>query len=173
MFIRIKKINGKQYAYLVNNTWKKRKKASRQKTLQYIGRVIKLEKKSNARDGEDENIKSEPPQKIIKFLVEKELMAHGFILQKNTWVKDGIKINLAKKEVKDQDNKDICLEMNNNFLCNYTIRKLLYFSPKGGLTKIEVGKELAIAFEAAGIPIPKDLFVFLFQKIISEIEKTH
>ena len=47
MFIRIKKIKGKEYAYLVKNTWKKRKKSSRQTSSSYLGKVIKLKKTNN------------------------------------------------------------------------------------------------------------------------------
>ena len=173
MFIRIKKIKGKQYAYLVTNTWKKRKQASRQKTLKYLGRVIKVEKKENHQtDPGIELFLNKPPADIIRSLVEKELTVHGFIPNNHRWTKEGIKIDLRKKEVKDQNNKDICLEMNHNFFCEYTLKKLLIFSPKEGLTQLQIGKELAVALEATGIPINKELFVLLFQKIVAQIEKT-
>jgi hypothetical protein len=45
MFFRIKKIKGKEYAYLVENEWKKN--SSRQKVKQYIGRVYRLAQKNN------------------------------------------------------------------------------------------------------------------------------
>ena len=48
-FIRIKKINGKEYAYLVENKWYKRGfkskgKGSRQTVSKYLGRVYKFDK---------------------------------------------------------------------------------------------------------------------------------
>ena len=49
VFIRLKNINGKQYAYLVENKWYKRKfksksKGPRQKVSKYLGRVYNFEK---------------------------------------------------------------------------------------------------------------------------------
>ena len=39
MFIRIKKCGNGRYAYLVENVWDKKKKASRQKVIKYLGMV--------------------------------------------------------------------------------------------------------------------------------------
>ena len=39
MFVRTKKIRGKEYAYLVSNRYNKRKKQSRQKSTKYAGKV--------------------------------------------------------------------------------------------------------------------------------------
>ncbi len=169
MFIRIKKISNKEYAYLVKNVWKKRKKASRQKVSSYLGRVYKLSKIKNEQLKDCSNLSAKA---IIKELIKQELINHGFQETKvNNFEKDNFIVNLKKKEVKDKKTKkQICLEINNNFLCAYTLRKLLNFSPKQGLTKLQVGKELANAFESAGIIVPKELFVIIAQKILKSIE---
>ena len=170
MFIRIKKIKNKEYAYLVKNIWKKRKKASRQKPHSYLGRVYKLEKTQN--NGLEKDIEKLNAKKITLDLIKLELLNHGFHEVKNSvFEKDNFKINLTKKEViNKKTKKQICLEINNNFFCSYTLKKLVNFTPRQGLTKIQIGRELANNFEAAGIIIPKEIFVTIAKKIINQIE---
>ena len=43
-FIRTKKIKGYEYAYIVENTWKKRGCKVKQKTKKYLGRVYRHDK---------------------------------------------------------------------------------------------------------------------------------
>ena len=45
MFIRLKKLKGKDYAYLVKNTWTKN--GPRQKSKKYLGRCIILQKEKD------------------------------------------------------------------------------------------------------------------------------
>lgn len=180
MFIRIKKIHNKEYAYLVENKWRKRRKNKvRQKTLKYLGKVYKLEKTSNKNlqeflKVEDlENYLKQPTKKITQDLIKLELHNHNFKQsKKNIFEKSNFYINLNKKEVINKTTKkQICLEINNNFLCAYTLRKLINFSPKSNLTKLQIGKQLANSFESAGILVPKEIFVVIAQRILKETEK--
>lgn len=180
MFIRIKKINNKEYAYLVENKWRKRRKNKvRQKTLKYLGKVYKLEKTKNKKLGEflkisnlNEYLKS-TIKKITLDLIKLELHNHNFKQSKNSiFEKNNFYINLTKKQVIDKKTKkQICLEINKNFLCSYTLRKLLNFSPKQNLTKLQIGKQLANTFEQTGILVSKEIFVVIAQRILKETEK--
>ena len=179
MFIRIKKIKGKEYAYLVKNTWKKRKKSSRQTSSSYLGKVIKLKKTNNKSLLEFLNLKDinkylkSPYNKIILDLLKLELFNHSFTqTNKNIWTKDNTLIDFKNQKVSDlSTKKPLCLEINNNFLCSYTIRKLMNFKPKPNLTEIQIGKQLATTIESSGVLISKEIFVTLAQKILKEVKK--
>ena len=173
MFIRTKKIKNQLYAYLVKNTWKKRKKSSRQKTHSYLGKVIKPQKTQNKTFQEfiNYNFEEAPIKKLIKDLIKLELYNHNFKqVSKNKYEYENIIVNLKDKKV-TKGKKEICLEINNNFLCSYTLRKLIDFSPKKDLTQLQIGKQLANSFESAGIILPKEIFVIVAKKVLKEIEK--
>ena len=176
MFIRKKTISKKEYAYLVENKWRKRRKNKvKQKTLKYLGKVYKLEKINNQEQKpvNAEQYTTTQPKKIILERIRREIQTHGFQeTKKNIFEKENKLINLTKCNVKDKKTKkQLCLEINNNFFCSYTLRKLIHFIPKQGLTDLEIGKQLATAFESAGVSIPKELFVILAQKILKEGDK--
>lgn len=151
-FIRIKKIKGYEYAYLVENVWRKRKKGARQKVKQFLGRIHKPELKGDMEfSKEDEYVKNNSFRQIVKDLVEYELLKHGS--------KDFI-IDFDKGLVLRNDRK-VALQMNEGFLCNYTLKNLMNFKLGGD----EAGYDLANAFVEAGIKVPQDLFVKIFEKL--------
>ena len=90
-FIRTKKINGKEYAYLVSNKWYKRKhkgknKGPRQKVSKYLGRVYVFNKVNDKDFLTFKNIKdleqylknnSNNRSSIFKDLIEWELWRHS------------------------------------------------------------------------------------------------
>ncbi|MBD3163952.1 hypothetical protein GF323_02020 [Candidatus Woesearchaeota archaeon] len=98
-FIRIKRISGKEYAYLVSNKWRKRLKrkkgerkgetkpgkGSRQKVNKYLGRVLKLDKVKEMGFFEYINIKENADylksskEKIVRDLAGYELFLRGFV----------------------------------------------------------------------------------------------
>ena len=173
MFIRIKKIKNNHYAYLVENKWRKRRKNKvKQKTLKYLGKIYKVGKESAPRNINSEEFKNTSIKKLIIELIRNELNSHNFKeIKNNIFELDNSLVDLEKKEVINKNSKkQICLELNNNFLCSYTLRKLLNFKPKKNLTKIQIGKQLANTFESAGISISKEVFVYIAQKIIKEIK---
>ncbi len=181
MFIRSKKIKNQEYAYLVKNIWRKRKKSSRQKSSKYLGKLYKFNKIKNNSLEEYINItdlnkylENTIHKKIIKDLFRLELLNHGFHQKsQNIFLLDNFKVNLSKKTVIDtKTKKPICLEINNNFLCNYTLSRLIDFIPKKGLTELQIGKQLANSFESAGILVHKDVFVIIAKKVLEKVNKT-
>ena len=180
MFIRIKKIKNNNYAYLVENFWRKRKKYKvKQKTLKYLGKAIRLEKKQNKSlleflniENLQEYLEKQNPKRIILDLIRLELINHNFKeTKKNIFELNNFKVNLKDKRVIDlKTKKEICLEINNNFLCSYTLRKLINFTPKQNLAELQIGKQLANALESSGIIIPKEIFVIVAKKILEKIK---
>lgn len=77
-----------------------------------------------------------------------------------------LKVEIAPSILSITDTKKpIVLALNNDYLCNYTLRELVKF--KSHSEEEECGKELAKAFISAGIPVIPSLFIEIFKKIYS------
>lgn len=170
-FIRTKKIKKKsgncyEYAYLVENKWRKRlkgsKKGARQKVKAFLGRVYSLNLVNDRNFSEhynikdiDEYVKENSLSKITKDLVLWEFFKHD--------VKD-VAVDFEEIILRKDKNK-IVLRMNEGFLCDCTLKKLLNFKFKED--EYDAGVVLAKVFVEAGIKIPRELFVKVFEKINS------
>ena len=167
-FIRTKRIKGNDYAYLVENRWKK--KTSRQKVKKYLGRVIEFHKKRSIDFRGflgiidlSEYIKEHPKEEIINDLIVFELFSCGF--KKNDrlqWVCNDVKLDLGQKSISHK-NKSCVIRINDGFLCNETMQNLVAFNLLGHSK--EGALALARIFVDAGISIPKEVFVAFFNKI--------
>jgi hypothetical protein len=156
MFIRTKKVKGHQYAYLVRNRWTK--EGPRQSVSQYLGRVHAPERTGDKPFCEAcSNAVDLGTRDLIERLVTWELENHGFREQRGRWVSGDLSVNLSRMEVSG------VLRLNSDYLCDYTLRRLLRF--KSSRDESEVGLRLAKVFVQAGIPIPEDVFVEVFQKV--------
>lgn len=160
MFFRIKKIKGKEYFYVVENTWKG--KTSRQKVKYYIGRVYRFNllkdigfleylKIENARD----YIKNHDKNGVILDLVEWELFKFG--INKQEFAID------LKNAIIQKNKKNIALMINEGFMCSLTLKNLLEFKAEGDAQAD--GYRLARAFVEAGINVPQEIFIELFGKL--------
>lgn len=106
-------------------------------------------------------------KEIIKNLFIWELKNHGF---KNT--KDN-KLRL-KKAIFDPKtfnflstkNKNIVLKLNNEYMCQHTIKNLFNFYVEGD--EEFIGLELAKTFVASALTIPKETFIYLFERIYKD-----
>ena len=174
MFIRIKKIKGIEYAYLVKSVWKK--KTARQKVVKYLGRVHILEKTNPISFDEfieQYNLKITSKtsfKEIIQYLMAWTFCQHGFTkdpLVQKKWlfnhgkiVGDPAKLKLYTK------NRNLTLKCNDGYMNSFTLKELC---------KIQISKKteeqrqaatmLAKAFVTAGIAIPQDIFIDVFQKV--------
>lgn len=182
MFIRIKRIKGQHYAYKVRNKWTR--KGTRQVILGYLGKVYKLESMKELENMEfkefinslfynksqyndfEAYFKQASSRELIRDLIRYELFKHGFKCSRNgiRIKSEGLEVNLSELTVMDSK-KPVVLGLNNDFLCGYTLRKLLNF--KTNSDEEECGKELAEAFILAGIPVKPELFVEVFTKVYS------
>ena len=147
-FVRIKKVQGKEYAYLVENKWTS--KGSRQKVKAYLGKIIR------------------PPRiETLPLTIERSWSFAETIQKLVEW-------DLSNHEIptevshKDGDfkikKKSVVLALNEGFLCKHTLSQLLSFKPKGKYEE-QVGMELANALVEAGILMPKEQFILLFEKV--------
>ena len=154
MFVRIKKLKGKEYAYLVENEWTIN--GSRQKVKSYLGRVIRpLKMKEKETDISEMNYKQ-----AVMTLLKQELQNHGF--DETLTFDNKIKADLDEKKITNSG-KNIVLAMNEGFLCSQTLKDALEIELTGH--EEEAGTQLAKALVEAGLSIPKDAFVQLFEKI--------
>lgn len=159
-FFRIKKIKGKEYAYIVQNEWGE--KGSRQKVRGYAGRVYRFDLLNNVDfpgflkiEGIQDYIAAKDMGEVIANLIEWEAFKFGIN-------KDEFIIDLSGKKIQ-KNKKDIALAINDGFMCNLTLKNLLEFKPEGD--EQSDGYRLARAFVEAGIKIPKEIFIGLFNKI--------
>ena len=160
VFFRIKKIKGKEYAYVVENKWKH--KSSRQKVKGYIGRAyrfglnknidfLKFAKTHNV----DEYIGQSDIKKIINDLIEWEFFK--FNIDKLQFC-----IELNDKKVQ-RNKKGIALLINDGFMCSLTLKNLLEFNIEND--EENDGYRFARAFVEAGLKVPQDIFIGLFSKL--------
>ncbi|MCK5283354.1 MAG: hypothetical protein KAK00_08160 [Nanoarchaeota archaeon] len=187
-FIRIKKIgnkNGKkyEYGYVVENKWRKRLKkgkgGSRQKVSKYLGKVLRLENidekiKDCGDDGffefignkDIEEYLKNKKRRIVNDLIRYELSLRGFDENKGIIERGGIRYELKQERFVNSDGEDekVLIEMNEGFLCRYTIRKLINFKARDEDER-ENGVKLAKAFLGAGLRVPKEIFVGYFEKV--------
>jgi len=176
-FIRVKEIgkrDGKKYryAYLVENTWRKRlkggRKGSRQKVGKYLGRVETLPEADIVFTEEFiTETKEQKKEEVLDALLIHELTNRGFSLEKKRLVKDGLIFDIrTKKFVSIQGKeKNIVLEMNEGFFCSHTLRQVLNFRGKNDEDERDMGIRLANMFLESGLRVPKEVFVSYFEKV--------
>jgi hypothetical protein len=162
-FIRLKKRKLKDktvsYAYLVKNKWSKKHNSPRQIVSKYLGRVYDFEKKNddtfeslNQITDLEQYVLERSRTEIINDLIDWKIHQHQMPIQ---FKKKEKKILIADKE--------IVIRLNDGFLCSYYIGKLHRFNSKH-TDPHYIGIDLATAFTQAGIDIPKELFVIIFDK---------
>lgn len=160
-FIRIKKIKKWKYAYLVENKWKAQK--TKQKVKQYLGRVYQLENIAGASLKKD--ITKMSFRDAVTELVRFELHKNGFneenedggVMKKGDFIVDLEKRKFLNKK------KPIVLESNEGFICGFTFNKALKF--KKSETEEETALRLAETILEAGISVPHNIFLKLFEKM--------
>ena len=170
-FIRVKKINGYKYAYLVENVWTN--KGPRQKNKKYLGKVYspRREKSLNFFDFyKDYDIKVRSKKELIIDYIKLELFNHGFVeTKRNVWTKDDYIVNIKTLNFINNKNKDFAIELNNGALCPYLIKKIIKLKIEPDKEKEEQeGYMLAKLLVESGLSIDKDIFVRLYELIKAE-----
>ncbi len=150
-FVRIKKVQGKEYGYLVENKWTS--SGSRQKVKAYLGKIYRPEKtKAEQLSIERSWTYAETIHKLVQWELANHNL-HSEIQQTST--------SFTAK------GKSIVLALNEGFLCEHTLQALLDFTPKGTYEE-QVGMELANTLVEAGILMPKEHFILLFEKVYKQ-----
>lgn len=155
-YIRTKKISDKFYCYLVEN--KHTKKGPRQKVKKYLGKVISLEQVEELEFSGDLRKSN---REILLELIKLELLKHGFKLKKELYVNKDLSFDLEKLVLKNKK-KEVVLKINEGFLCNFTLKRILDFKKSNDIN--EDGLQLAKYFVEAGIVVPKEVFIIFYQK---------
>lgn len=163
-FVRVKKVYGGEYAYLVENSWTT--KGVRQKVGKYLGRIYRPEKAKSEGLGtflgiEDvrKHIAGSEFRRIAADLVRLEMHNHD--------VKEA-DVNIEECNVKDGKGKEITVAMNNGFLCSHTLKKLLEYKPEEDYS----GYKLADLMTAAGIAPEPEVFIEIYGKFKAKEEAT-
>jgi len=169
-FIRTKKIKGAEYAYIVENKWRKRRKNKvKQIMSKYLGRVYRFDK-VKALDFlefykiEDVNkyLDSKSKYDILYDLIKLELFNHGFEENGGVLVKEKCYFDLKENRFRSKRSRKIAIAMNEGFLTNYAIKNILHFE---AFDEEEDGYLLAKLFVEAGLNIPKEIFIGFFKKV--------
>ncbi len=165
MFIRTKKIKQIEYGYKVKNSWTS--KGSRQKSTKYLGKVIVINKdKSSSTNSNQAMIKDLEFKTAVKEIIKFELLNNGF--KEN----DG-KIELAEKDLTvdlektkiTHSKRPALIKLNDGYLCDETLKKLLDYVPGKEKHEEQIGFELAELFVNAGIKLEHEIFVEVFEKL--------
>lgn len=155
MFVRLKRIKGMPYAYLVKNLWRQGK--SQQKVVKYLGRAYNPPKLKE--------LQTEVPEdfyQALRQLISKELQQHGFVEAGNTLVKDGITVDLDKKTV-TAGKRQVVVQMNEGFLCEHTLKQAMAYERKHEQAEKE-GPRLAEVLLATGLSLPQEEFVQMYER---------
>ncbi|HIH42212.1 TPA: hypothetical protein HA246_01070 [Candidatus Woesearchaeota archaeon] len=176
-FIRIKKIKGIEYAYIVENSWQENK--VRQKVKKYLGKVYKFERKKFENEEHEltsfiEFVSDElehylavvDSKKILLDIVRWELNNHGFKQdEKNIqlWKNEVCRFNEKLIAVTNDSKADVTFGFNDGLLNTFKLRKLLRLNYAG--EEQEVGYKIAKDLVELGLKVPKELFIGLFQKM--------
>jgi hypothetical protein len=159
MFIRVKKIKGQEYAYLVKNEWTP--KGTRQIAKQYLGKVCRPnlvnEAEFNVCYNEKNTVKD-----IVLMLVEWELSKHGFSKNQNKMMKDTIEFDLETLKLTN-NKRQTSLAINEGILNEMTINRIITLQSKD--FEHETMYELAKAFVESGIKVPKEVFADLYERL--------
>lgn len=165
VFFRIKKIKGKEYAYMVENRWNSQ--GSRQKVKGYLGRAYRFTLKNSGSFSEFKKIinlelyiNNTGKERIIEDLIEWELFKFG--INKQEFI-----VDLKDAHIQKNKRKAVFL-INDGFMCNLTLRNLFEFKPQGD-EQVD-GHNLARALVETGIKVPEEVFVGLFGKFYKMLD---
>jgi hypothetical protein len=183
MFIRLKKIKGNDYAYLVENSYGKRGGKVRQRVKKYLGRVFRFSRDSSEFDVDSEYIDKNSAAQIVLDIVKFELLAHGFVEKRIRgggirYVRDSVFVDLVRRKIYGAKGNSVCLGLNEGILCDFMFRKLLRFDldssfeyDEGDVYSEEevkernAGMKLARMFVDCGLKVSPSVYLGVFSKV--------
>ncbi len=192
MFIRVKKIKAKKYAYLVENNWQatekrwqitetepkisllmpeqnirqtnnKKEKSSRQKVIKYLGRVYEFELPRREYNQKMVLDYKENIKRIIRWHLEQ----YGFKKIRNSMVENELELDLDTLNLKNsKTNADVLIKSYEGYIYSHSLKELHDFDGLG--YDEEVGKQLAKKLVKAGMNMSKESFIHLFETTFKE-----
>lgn len=152
------------YGYLVENFWLKRKKRPKQKIKRYLGRIYSFEFVKNY-FLDFNKLEKVSVEEILKLLIKRELKKIGFNGNGEIYKKSCFFVDLDKQKVV-RSKKNIVLQLNEGFLCNYSIKNLFSYNK---IFSKETGKEFAKQLKLTGIDMDEEEFYFLIDRMITQL----
>ncbi len=150
VYIRIKQVSNKPYAYLVENI--STENGPRQKVRKYLGRVYHFEKQQEIKS----NFNAENKLEFLKQLISHHLLGCGFAQKEKSLINNKVNFSLT-----DLQFESGVVSINDGFLCNHTIGQLLEFQKTSDLKND--AQQLAKYFITAGLPLSPPEFVQFYQ----------
>lgn len=166
VFIRTKNIKGKEYAYLVENTWTKQ--GPRQKTKKYLGRVHVFSREKEILFNEffpQYQLELRSKKDLIKDAIKLELTNHGFVLgEDKKWSKNDCFADINALKFTSKSGKNIALGMNEGILCKELISNILNLRIEpDSETQDKEGYTLAKLLVESGLKVSSEIFVRLYE----------
>tara|TARA_Y100000310_G_C20626426_1_gene786178 strand:+ start:998 stop:1522 length:525 start_codon:yes stop_codon:yes gene_type:complete len=157
-----------KYAYLVKSKRRKKsKKHPKQKVVAYLGRVIELNNHQQS-----STIINNDMSKTIISMISQILLSNSFKPHNNAiFTRGTIVVDLSKRQVKDlKSNKNICLQINEGFISNHTLKEILDYQPIEATEK-KIGMDLAKRLLAVGLKPQKKDFISLYNLISKDFHR--
>ncbi len=164
MYIRIKKINGSFYAYLVECKWNRKNKKPIQRSKKCLGKIYSFNKIKNNILSSVEGSEKE----ILDGLIENELLNYGFQFE-NGYINGEVIIDLNSLDVKNKKGNDVVVKLNEGYICKDNLVRLYNFKDLNNLETIRAGEELGKRLLDCGISINNEIFIELFRRIYKNI----
>jgi len=164
-FVRIKKIKGNKYAYLVESNWTK--KGPRQKTKKYLGKVYSPRREKDLTFFEyfdDYKIDFRNQKELIQDTIKLELVNYGFTQKESgVWERDGYFIDVKNLKFFNSKGKNVAIELNDGALCKPLIDKIVKL--KIDPLKEDYEKEgygLAKLLVESGLKVDSQIFIKIY-----------
>ncbi|MEK6867550.1 MAG: hypothetical protein AABX98_01890 [Nanoarchaeota archaeon] len=143
--------------------------------MQYLGKVYTLSKTNTASfetfcKEENKNLENAGLKAIIQALMEWTLWQHSFIkdplIQKKWLLENGKIVGDPEKLKITSGKKEVTLKINDGYMNSFTLKELLNIQIKKKTEEQrQAATSLAKAFVDAGIQVPQDIFIEVFQKV--------
>ncbi len=181
MYLRTKRRKNKEgkekiYLYLAKTLYRKKGRSPKQKITSYLGPVIAC---ANAKKAEPEPknwAENDSFQETLKKTMSSTLLASGFFCHlSGVFLKEDqnrVIVDLNNQTIQNERGLKVCLALNNGFLCDFTVQRLLSQN-LSETTEKGLGKHLAKSLIEAGVEVEKELFLILFQKLKDELRNTN
>jgi len=135
--------------------------------VKYLGKVIPLQKGDAAPFIYRQE---ESPQAMLRKIICAELESHGFRQQGALLAHEQNIIFDPRTLRLSSGRQEIVLKLNNEYFCTHTLMQLLGFRSRGD--EEQVGLALAQAIVAAGLTIPAEAFIHLFEQVFTHEAET-
>ncbi len=174
MYLRTKRRKNKEgkeraYLYLAKIIYRKKGRPPKQKIIAYLGPVIAGMNSKKVQPEPKNWTENASFQETLKKTMSSTLLASGFFCHlPGVFLKEDqherVIVDINNQTIQNKRGLKVCLALNNGFLCDFTLQRLLSQNlPE--TTEKGLGKHLAKSLIEAGVEIEKELFFILFQKL--------